>query len=108
MSEPKFIDGCVSGDYLVDEVDDFVSMWHAAKPTESLPDFLGMSRDEYDLWVADDDILPLIVAARTEHVPIEQLLEEISNYAIAARSAGNVDVRGVLSWLESKGYGKSL
>ena len=34
-----------------DEIDDFIDLWHLSNHTSSLHEFLGMSLEEYKLWV---------------------------------------------------------
>jgi hypothetical protein len=48
----SFIELCLSGDVLADEIDDFIDLWHdnEAGQDQELDDFLGMTWDEYSVW----------------------------------------------------------
>jgi hypothetical protein len=55
--------------YLADEVapeaiDDFVEAWHTGTSPLPLSEYLGMSQEEYALWLLHPDALPRIRAAR--------------------------------------------
>ena len=60
----NFIDMCLSGDALPDEIDDFVDRWHEGDSDLSIHEFLGMTREEYLSWVKDPNALPRILDAR--------------------------------------------
>ena len=67
MSEDRtenFIELCLKGNALVEEVDDFVERWHSSSIDASLRDFLGMSESEYSLWINDPDVLPYVIISR--------------------------------------------
>ncbi len=55
-----------------DGVSDFVAAWHEASDNEtrSLPAYLGMTDEEYEVWVLDGRTLPLILAARLAGTPL--------------------------------------
>jgi len=63
------------GQALPDEIDDFVERWHANADLQAqtlpLHGFLGLSLDEYELWVKDPDVLPLILSGRREKWPVQ-------------------------------------
>ena len=68
MSKKSFIEQCLKGDALPDEIDDFVANWHndpVAKGT--LRDYLGFSLDEYRRWAEQPEVLPIIISARVEN-----------------------------------------
>ena len=58
----NFIKKCVTGDALLDDIDDYIDDWHRDGGGLSLYDFLGMTRNEYSLWVQDPSCLPFIDA----------------------------------------------
>lgn len=61
----RYMDQVLAGTAQLDNIDDFVSAWHDSKTdTQPLSDFLGMTREEYQNWVADPDTLPHIVEIR--------------------------------------------
>jgi len=60
----NFIDACIAGTALFEDIDDFVDKWHGSKEDGELHEFLGMSVDEYNLWMVDASALQTIVDAR--------------------------------------------
>lgn len=62
--KPGFIGACVNGKASLDEIDDYVEAWHRQPADMELHAFLGMSTEEYGLWVADPDALTRIVCSR--------------------------------------------
>ena len=59
-----FIEMCLSGDALPDEIDDFVDKWHESDSSLPIHEYLGMTRDEYLSWVKDPHVLHRILDAR--------------------------------------------
>lgn len=59
----NFIESCLRGDSLPEDIDDYIDQWHEGDSEESLYDFLGMRRDEYAAWVEQPDVLPFIITA---------------------------------------------
>jgi hypothetical protein len=68
----SFFDLYGQGQVSADEINDFVDTWHASGDAEDRPlsEFLGMTRDEYAVWVMDARSLPLILAARRANEPL--------------------------------------
>ena len=60
------------------QIDDFVEAWHDADDSEQRPlaEFLGMTEDEYTVWLASRKALPAIVAARQTGRPLFDLVAE--------------------------------
>lgn len=104
MSNLDFISGCLSGDFLPEEVDDFVDEWHNKKPAIELYRFLGMTRREYELWAEDDGYIPLIIAARRQNRDIDDYVDEVESYSMAARASGGADVKKLMEWLKVNGH----
>ena len=46
----NFIEKCLNGEALLDDIDDFVDEWHESKGNIPLYEFLGMKKSEYSLW----------------------------------------------------------
>ncbi|HEY1931482.1 MAG TPA: hypothetical protein VGG99_05680 [Acetobacteraceae bacterium] len=69
-----FRDGKVSAQ----QIADFIEAWHDSDPPErcTLAEFLGMTEDEYTVWLASRKALPSIVAAREEGRPLAELVAE--------------------------------
>lgn len=60
----NFIEKCLTREVAPEEIDDFIDLWHENPGAQSLHEFLGMTRDEYALWVADSAALPAILNSR--------------------------------------------
>jgi hypothetical protein len=105
-SHDTFIQLCLRGEVVQDEIDDFVDRWHDDE-TDHRPihKFLGMTKEEYNLWVEQPGALRLILAAREEGD--EDLYAAIERYAemepVAARAADPEAARVVLGWLRQTG-----
>ena len=66
MSEHRldFVTLVSSGLASEDDVDDFVGAWHRHPEGIELQDYLGMTRDEYAIWLCDPDSPPIILERR--------------------------------------------
>jgi len=74
-SQEKFIDLAVAGSIPPDGIDDYVDAWHrASEGSENLASFLGLTDEEYRLWVEDATVLPHIVDARRQHMSLKSYL----------------------------------
>jgi hypothetical protein len=100
----SFIQECLSGNALMDEIDDHIEKWHSMdSAVVQLYEFLGMTRPEYNLWVSDPSVLPFIIKARKENRPVSQVLEEFDSLPMAARSQEPESATKLLRWLKSQG-----
>jgi hypothetical protein len=103
-SEGTFIDLALLGEVLIDEIDDFVELWHRSDSKETLHEFLGMTPEEYDLWVEKPQSLPLILAAREDGLPVADAIERYAEFEpVAARTADPEAAKVVLAWLRDTG-----
>jgi hypothetical protein len=68
-----FLDLVLAGNAHQDDIEDFVDQWHEGDASCSLAAFLGMSEDEYALWVEKPSALRLIVQAHAEGMRLEKL-----------------------------------
>lgn len=100
-----FVELCLNGDAFLDEIDDFIDMWHDNEDTSeeiSLYDHLGMTWREYSLWVKDSDVLSSIINARKKGVDLhEELRQELQ--PLAARADSTEEAQKILSWLQERG-----
>jgi hypothetical protein len=62
----------MAGKVSPDQIDDFVDRWHAAPGGRELHDSLGMTSEEYSLWLRVPDALEYVVAARQEMKPLAE------------------------------------
>ena len=64
MSEQPstFVDRCLAGEALLEEIDDYVDRWHASGGSgQSLAAYLGFTPDEYALWVEQPQALNYVI-----------------------------------------------
>lgn len=96
----SFIDLCLSGDVLEDEIDGFVDSWHEDESTDlELHEYLGMSWDEYSVWATRPSILPFILSARNKGTTFDVELNQ-ERLALAARAETAEEAKRIESWLK--------
>jgi hypothetical protein len=101
MSE-NFVTLCARGDVIVDDIDDYVEAWHRGEGQGDLHDFLGMTWEEYALWLTQPESLPLIVTAHIEGRSVFQIVEELESLPMAARAANVTEAKRLMRWLEER------
>ncbi len=74
QQQATFFDSYLSGEVLAEDIDDYVDRWHSESGKQQIYDFLGLSRDEYSLWLRHPDLLPQIARARREHRPLASVI----------------------------------
>lgn len=99
----NFIELCLTGDRLAEEIDDFVDEWHEKAPTATLHRFLGMTKAEYNLWVIDPSVLDLILDARHFGRDVTELIEEQNALPMAARAESSKKALELAHWLKDQG-----
>lgn len=101
-----FVDLCLKGTVLLEEVDDFIDRWHENPEGQSLREFLGMSDSEYELWVNDPETLPYVILSRKDHKPLTKIINDnyYSEARMAARSDENSKIKFLKRWLKEQGY----
>jgi hypothetical protein len=104
---PTFFDLCSGGQALPDDIDDFIDRWHerANPQARSLPlhEYLGLTLDEYELWVRDPDVLPQILVARRESRPLSEVMKDcLDELPMAARADDAATVRALRAWLAKR------
>jgi hypothetical protein len=107
-SGQTFVEACLAGEALLDDVDDWVDVWHDAAGAprgcrEDLEAYLGFSDIEYSLWAEKPSMLRTIIAARKRHLPLEEVHSESSYALIAARAADDGEAVKLLEWLKKTG-----
>jgi hypothetical protein len=109
MSEGQketFVDLCLKGKVLLEEIDDFVDRWHANPAGLGLREFLGLTDSEYELWVNDPEILPYVILSRRDDKPLTKVIKDnyYNDARIAARSDQNSKIKFLKRWLEDQGF----
>ncbi|WEH40923.1 hypothetical protein [Streptomyces sp. AM 2-1-1] len=105
MSDTTFVDDALVGVAGVDDIDSYVDAWHDADDTDlELHEWLGMTWDEYRLWVEKPTTLRYIVSAHRHGRTIsDELVKSANGLRLAARAASANEVEGVLTWLQKTG-----
>lgn len=103
-TERTFIGAVLAGDAFAADVDDWIDVWHES-PSDGmeLPDFLGMSWDEYQIFAERPESLRFILASRRNKQPLTALLSEVQVTGAAARSEEAGQAASVLQWLVDMG-----
>jgi hypothetical protein len=99
----NFIEQCLAGRVLPEDIDDFVDSWHDGDSELPLHQYLGMSESEYSLWVADPNVLPYIINAHHSGKDVSELLDEVDRLPLAARSDGPNKALKLMQWLKEVG-----
>lgn len=93
-----FIDKCLVGDLLLDELDDYILEWKNSDSSLELHEHLGFTENEYRLWVDDATTINLILYAHEKHLDINDLLTRKFETKIAARGK-DFDTKKLVDWL---------
>jgi hypothetical protein len=96
----SFIDRCLRGEALLEEIDDYVDAWHEGDSDKELHAYLGMTQKEYALWVSRPDVLPFIITARHSNRKLEEVLRQSQALPLAARSGSEGAMLELIEWLQ--------
>jgi hypothetical protein len=103
-SDKTFLDRYMNGEVLPEDIDDFVDAWHQDPGKKEIFEYLGMTRQEYSIWLRDPDVLPHIARARRDDVDLPTLLRQsVVDMPIAARSSDQLKIKRLLQWLKQRG-----
>lgn len=97
----NFIADCINGDALLSDINEYIDIWHASDTEMPIYEFLGMTKKEYALFVADEMYLAIIVTAHKENESIENIIED--QIAMAARSDNQAKSDRLERWLKDEG-----
>ena len=98
----SFVDKCLAGDAFAHEMDDFIDKWHEGGEDQELHEFLGMTEQEYDVWVERPESLSYILFARRHEMRLAEALQLEDDYAVAARASTD-EARKLVIWLKRTG-----
>lgn len=100
-----FIDQCLRGTALPDQIDQYVEQWHAGRLGEDveLRELLGMDKHEYAIWLRDASAINAIIAAKRNRRPVEDFTEDYFSMPLAARAGNTGDAKKVTDWLRKLG-----
>ncbi|SCK09010.1 hypothetical protein [Vogesella sp. LIG4] len=99
----NFIELCLQGDRLPEEIDDYVDAWHDGESTAPLHVFLGMTRSEYNLWMMEPSTLPFILDAHRTGQNAVELIEQFNALPMAARAESSKKALALAHWLKEEG-----
>jgi len=104
-AEMTFVEKCLAGEALADDVDDYVDLWHGGEgdPGASLADFLGFTDLEYRLWAEKPHLLSFILNSRRGGVSLDNALEYDGSYRLAARDLPVEAAEELTQWLKQIG-----
>ena len=88
MFEKSFIDACLTGDALLDDIEDYIEYWHENDSGLELNEFLGMTPHEYAEWIktGEDMVLRDVIEARNVNIPYLNYATMAPGVRMAARS----------------------
>lgn len=102
-NEKTFVDLCLNGEALLSDIDEFVESWHSSETGASLHEYLGLSWDEYALWVEKPQVLRFIMYSRKNDVCLAKATSQMEQPSVAARAANHEELAEVFEWLKGKG-----
>ena len=104
MSKQTFVERVLAGRALPEDIDDYIDEWHDGPDTlGDLPHFLGMQRDEYNLWVEHPPSLRYILVAHMANSSVDAVRPLAGVTAAAARASDDTEAAALLSWLKKTG-----
>ena len=100
----NFVELCLKGDVLEEEIDQFVEDWHDGRQGADmqLHEYLGMKWEEYQLWSTTPSVLPFVLTAHKYGTSLKDQLDQ-DKFAIAARARSVAEATKVEAWLRSVG-----
>jgi len=87
------------------DIEDFIEAWHNSDDIEQCPlaEFLGMTEDEFTVWMASRKALPAIVAARQQGRSLVELVaEHLAELQLAALPSDRSAVHVLSHWLDKR------
>jgi hypothetical protein len=106
-TSPTFVDLCLSGQAVAEDVDDYVSRWHDETDPRPLHTFLGFTEDEYAIWVERPEALKFIVFARMKSLSLGEALQLAktngNGVSMSANGSAADEVGKLLDWFIQTG-----
>jgi hypothetical protein len=102
---PPFLELYAAGNVAAEDIDDFIDAWHEsdAKEKRTLAQFLGMTEDEYTVWLASRKALPMIAAAQREGRALTDVVaEHLDDLRHNGRSVDQTAIRVLSNWLSRR------
>ena len=105
MSEVgTFMDLAIDGRVMADEIDEFVEAWHHSDSKDEVFDFLGMTFDEYSLWVMDPGLINVVITSRVKKISLVDAANDNVRDAerLAARAGEARNVALLREWIATQ------
>ena len=101
----SIVDRMLSGEACdLTRIDDEIDAWHEADTRAPLHEWLGLTPDEYQLYVEKPASIRIILAARRHNRSLKELLAaKDSTSLITALGASPAEVTELRTWLEETG-----
>jgi hypothetical protein len=101
----NFIHDCIIGDAGLEDIDNYVDIWHDGDSASPLHHYLGMTETEYQVWVARPEALAFIVLAHRDDTPIASIIRRYDEQPLpmAARSESRAQAVALKEWLVQHG-----
>lgn len=103
MSKLKYMEACFAGEALQDEIEDYIEEWHESGSSEEIYEFLGMTEDEYAIWVENDSMLRTIFHARKLGISINEFICRNNAATLVARASSPEEAASIKEWLARTG-----
>ncbi|MFT5707958.1 MAG: hypothetical protein ACI9ES_002260 [Oceanospirillaceae bacterium] len=100
----SFVSLCVEGHALCDDIDDFIDEWHDSDSNDEIFEFLGMSEEEYKLWLHEPDIIYYVITARIKGCLIKDVLTDFEDHRMAARADSPDKAKFLMKWLKENNF----
>lgn len=100
----NFINKCLTGDAFVDEIDDYIDAWHDGDSPLELNEFLGMTKEEYNYFAMDEDVLPIIIRSHRFKKTIDETINasQENELSLAARTSDKDKVKQLIAFLKNE------
>ena len=107
MSNQTLVDLVLAGEVQNPEVaiEDWITAWHEGDGNDELHTTLGLTFEEYSLYVEKPQFLRAIFMARRQRLPLAKAVEMADDDAVrlAARGVPSAEVPALRAWLEKTG-----
>jgi hypothetical protein len=101
MYSKTFIERCLNGEADLSDIDKYIENWHRTPDSISLHEYLGMSFEEYSIWVEKPSSLPYILSAKKFHTDLHSVLvREEEPFSLAARASDQTEPKKIFEWLK--------
>ncbi|MDR3044026.1 MAG: hypothetical protein LBU75_07150 [Desulfovibrio sp.] len=98
VEQQTFVERCLAGQVLANEIDDAVDAWHDGDDPRTLREFLGFTDEEYACWVKDHACVYTILSCRDSGTPFK--VQPVDNeWGMAARSNTTGERVDIKQWL---------